>query len=143
MSALASLGAEACAQIEPRAFLAAGLPSALRVAAAAWLHATHAGAAESCATDHDPAVADACAPRHEALETTGQTLLRLFEPDGSTPLRGRTVALRLPNASIYIGRSDNAGQLLIPRAVHGELVLEDPADYAAVAIPQRSAVESP
>src|SRR6185312_16061562 len=156
-SALAALGAGACGepQLDPGMLLERSLPSALRVAAATWLRAANAAdpaaraepqqrderaSAEllaSCADDRDPAVASACSEPQDNAEVPGRTLLKLSDED-RTPLRGRIVALRLPNASIYIGRTDNAGLLLLPRAVHGEIVLEDPADSALGSLSQRA-----
>ena len=146
VAALAALGAEACdAQISPSALLDPALPSALRVAAATWLHNTrprtpeesaqHSAALASCAADHDVAVATACMPHAQAATTPGLTLLRLSDSDGQTALPNRVVALRLPDATVFIGQTDAAGQLLLPRAETGALQLEDPADPGSVALP--------
>ncbi|HET8935304.1 MAG TPA: HEAT repeat domain-containing protein [Polyangiales bacterium] len=146
VAALAALGAEACdAQINPRALLTPALPSALRVAAATWLHNTrphtpeetaeHTRALASCAADHDVNVAKACAPHAHTPTTRGLTLLRLSDSDAQTPLQNRVVALRFPDATVFIGQSDSAGQLLLRRAEAGPLQLEDPGDLGTVALP--------
>jgi hypothetical protein len=146
VAALAALGAEACdEQVSPRALLHPALPSVLRVAAATWLHNTrphtpeetaeHSAALAHCAADHDAAVAAACTPHAPPTSTPGQTLLRLSHVDGQTTLPNRVVALRLPDATVFIGQTDSAGQLLLPRADSGALQLEDPADEGAITLP--------
>jgi hypothetical protein len=142
VAALAALGAEACdEQIGPAALLHPALPSALRVAAATWLHNTRrhtpeeSAALARCAVDHDSAVATACAPHVQPASAPGLTLLRVSQSDGQTALQNRVVALRLPDATVFIGQTDAAGQLLLPRAESGSLQLEDPADQGTVALP--------
>jgi hypothetical protein len=155
VSALAALGADACdAQIAPRNLLDPALPSALRVAAATWLQssrprtpeetAEHSALLVRCAADHDDAVAAACRPHPPSAEASGLTLLRLWSPDGQTALKSRMVALRLPDATVYIAQSDAAGQVLVPRALSGAIQLEDPTDHGAIALPARAtALASP
>lgn len=153
VAALAALGSDACdEQINPRTLLDPTLPSALRTAAATWLHNTrphtqeehaeHALWLTRCAGDHDANVAAACAPHAEQAEAPGQTLLRLAQSDGQTLLRNRTIALRLPDATVFIAQTDSAGQLLLPRAVNGTIQLEDPADQAAVILPGAQITDS-
>jgi hypothetical protein len=49
------------------------------------------------------------------------------------------VALRLPDATVFVGQSDDTGFVLLPRATGGEIRLEDPADHAPLALPVRAA----
>jgi hypothetical protein len=156
VSALATLAADACDEnVEPRNLLEPTLPSALRVAAALWLrarvhtpHATPQATTEltallsRCAHDPDVAVAAACEPHSALSESAGQTLLRVFAADGQTALRDRVVALRLPDASVYIAQSDGTGSVLLPRAPAGTIRLEDPADQAALTLPAHVATPS-
>jgi HEAT repeat protein len=155
VSALAALGADACdEQINPRLLLEPALPSALRVAAALWLQSTRPHTPEEnaeraallarCAADHDRAVATACGPQPQTAAVPGQTLLRLSAPDGQSVLRGRMVALRMPDATVFIGQSDSAGRVLLPRVLSAAMQLEDPADQGMIALPARvSAPASP
>jgi hypothetical protein len=90
-----------------------------------------------CASDHDPAVAAACRPNATPPEPSGQTLLRVLEPDARSVLPNRVVALRQPDGTVFVGASDNTGLVLLPRAAADVLRLEDPADQEPLAWPAR------
>lgn len=137
---LAALGAAACdATVAPGAWLAADQPSALRVAAAHWLRAApvlgNAEAARArqladCSDDPDPWVARACL--EPTSRPTRQRLLvqarMLQEGPTRQAAQQRIVAIRLPDATVYVGPSDADGRVLLPNVTRGELALEDPTD---------------
>jgi HEAT repeat protein len=148
VSALASLGADACdEQIQPKKLLDPTLPSSVRAAAGLWLQSTRPHSPEEtkersvllaqCVSDHDRAVAAACRPSVTQPTPPGQTIVRAYKPDANTPLANRVLALRHPDGTVFVGQTDNAGSILLPRAAPNQLRLEDPADHGPLALPAR------
>jgi hypothetical protein len=137
---LALLGAEPCdSHASASSELDPDVPSALRVARAHfWRSYTPRDAATDralaqCSGSRDPEVAQACAGIgvvEEPATDGGKLDVYAFGPDGTTVLREQVVALRLANGSVFVGRTDANGHVLLPAAVGGEVVLEDAADAA-------------
>ncbi|MEY4575823.1 MAG: hypothetical protein RL701_526 [Pseudomonadota bacterium] len=142
---LAALGAAACGgDVTPEAWLEATLASVQRTAAARWLRALppQDAAAErargrllaACAADPDAQVARACAaPLSDNNTARVRGLIRAYAADGSTPLAERIVALRLPDASVFVAPTDANAQVLLPPYPPGAVTLEDPADVPSTA----------
>jgi HEAT repeat protein len=136
-----ALAAEPCASpTEPLAWLDSGQDSVLRVAAAGWVHAlassehadpAYARALQNCANDREPRVAEACRAAPPTVPSARARLeLSALALDGQTPLRDQLVALRLSDASVFVGYTDGNGEVALPAAPRGPVVLEDPADAA-------------
>jgi hypothetical protein len=134
-----ALAAEPCEHADPLPWLGADQPQVLRVAAAAWTRTLAAGenrdpsferARLACAADLDPRVAAAC--RTDAPAETRRAARRLLAigRDGQSMLSDRLVALRLADRSVFVGYSDVNGDVALPAAISGEVILEDPADSA-------------
>jgi HEAT repeat protein len=136
-----ALGAEPCGSpLEPLEWLKPDQDEVLRVAAAGWVRAlsasehanpAYAAALIACATDLEPRVAHACtAAASPASLDRPRLALFAFAPDQQTLLRDRLIALRLADASVFVGYSDTNGAVALPAAPSGAVVLEDPADAA-------------
>jgi HEAT repeat protein len=134
-----TLGAEPCGSVaDALTWLEPGQDSVLRVATASWFHAlaavehgdpAYARALQSCANDREPRVAEACRATAASAPTERARLeLSAFALDGQTPLRDQLVALRLSDASVFIGYTDMNGEVALPSAPRGPAVLQDPAD---------------
>lgn len=143
---LALLHAQPCKASERASSeLGADVPSALRVARAQlWRaltprdHDTDRALAQ-CSAASDPEVAQACAGIGVVADPAsngGKLDVYAFAPDGTTALREQVVALRLANGSVFVGRTDANGHVLLPAAVGGEVVLEDAADAAPLRKPR-------
>jgi HEAT repeat protein len=135
-----ALAAEPCASTEPLAWLESSQDSVLRVATAGWVHSlaafehadpAYARALQNCANDREPRVAEACrAAPATAPGARARLELSALALDGQTPLRDQLVALRLSDASVFVGYTDGNGDIALPAAPRGTVVLEDPADAA-------------
>jgi hypothetical protein len=141
-AALAKLGTGACEDggPDPLRWLAQAKAPAVRVAAARWTHAAlTSGRVDSAAAlsaldectrvDNDATVRSACVAVPGAKMTAPtmvQTHTRTADGDLSA-LPDRLVAVRLPDASVFIGYADRNGTLFLPDAPDGTIVLEDPA----------------
>jgi hypothetical protein len=110
----------------------------LRVAAAAWMRALATGenrdpkferARLECSADLDSRVAEACRIDAPEMNRKPRRVLAIAR-DGQSILTDRLVALRLADHSAFIGYSDVNGDVALPAAVSGEVILEDPADAA-------------
>jgi HEAT repeat protein len=141
-SALAALGGSTCPDFDLRRWYAAGEPSVLRSAAARWLRARAENADTPdpeltqtlaiCSSDPDPFVRAACTPAREAPEPvaaqTQSVDIVALGGDGQTLLRQRLIALRLADASVFVGFTDENARVLLSRLPAGPIVLENPAE---------------
>jgi hypothetical protein len=139
---LASLAAPSCDDVSsPLAWLDPSHGAPVRAAAARWaqaLRATPGGIDEAtqralaeCTADPDPMLAASCQLPAPTPPPSAQRLdLEAYANDAQTPLAERLVALRLPDASVFVGYTDPNGHLTLPAAASGALLLEDAADAA-------------
>ena len=135
-AALAALGGATCPGVDLAAWYASGEPSVVRSAAARWLRArAAAGETEpsltkllaTCSGDPDPLVRASCSP---AASSGGGRALDVIarSGDGERLMSQRLIALRLPDASVYVGFTDANARVLVSRAPAGPVVLEDPGE---------------
>jgi HEAT repeat protein len=137
---LAALAAPACdSTLTPEAWLDPALPSVVRVAAVRWLQArpeldetsgrTQRLLAE-CAHDPEASVAQACRTGIPQPIAGGRLWVRTYASDGFSVQRTRLVALRRPDASVFVGPSDANGEVILPLddGDPSDVLLEDPAD---------------
>ncbi len=138
VAGLAALGGSACPDLDLRAWYAAGEPSVVRSAVGRWLRAHALASADTgadpqlasllarCAGDSDPLVRAACAVQPPA----GVHALDIVAVDGGSeaPLRNRLVALRLPDASAFVGYTDANARVLLARVPNGVVTLENPGE---------------
>ncbi len=136
-AALAALGAGACDHgPDPLSWLEPEHAPIVRAAAARWAYTAAAAghldgakvsfALEACAaTDLEPSVRAACAepPRSARREPTE---VYAYGGGGVRLLRETLVALRLADATVFLGYTDANAHLRLPAAPQGELRLEDP-----------------
>ncbi|AKF07421.1 HEAT repeat domain-containing protein [Sandaracinus amylolyticus] len=136
--ARAALGAGACADgADPIAWLAPGHAAVVRAAAARWAHAAaERGTIDAdrarealarCARDPIPSTArDACrAPALPAPDDRADVIA--WSADGRDVLRRATLALRLPDGSVMVTRTDDLGRIQLDGVPRGALALDRPA----------------
>ncbi|HEX7479758.1 MAG TPA: HEAT repeat domain-containing protein [Polyangiales bacterium] len=135
-AAMAAMAAPACDDgPSPLAWLDPRHAPAVRAAAAHWARAAAAvgslpeqdvgRALRACAADADASVASACAlpgptPASGALQTT------VAADDGRALQRNRMAALRLANGAVFLGYTDDNGELLLRSAPTARFWIEDP-----------------
>jgi hypothetical protein len=138
---LAALSAPACdGTLGPEAWLDAAEPSVVRVAAVRWLQALPENGATSsheraqllaeCTHDPDASVALACRRGAPQPIAGGRLWVRAKASAGAGVQRSRVVALRRPDASVFVGPSDANGEVVLPldEGDPSDVLLEDPAD---------------
>ena len=134
---LAALAAPGCNDAQaPLHWLEASHASVVRTAAARWARAldpsepsaTHA--LRVCAHDSDPHVASSCRAEPLPAPTMQRLSVDALAADGQTPLDERLIALRLANASVFVGYTDSNGHVALTAAPSGDVTLENPADAA-------------
>lgn len=142
-SALAALGGNGCPDFDLRAWYASFEPSVVRTATARFLRvrAEREGAPDPelaralamCSSDPDSRVRAACAPAREDAgepKTSRTQVVNVvaYDADGQTPLRERLVALRFPDASVFVGYTDVNARVLLSRVPAGPITLENPGE---------------
>jgi len=138
---LAALTAPACdSRLTPEAWLDPAQPSVVRVAAVRWLQALpgldaaasakRAQLLAECALDPEISVARACRTGIPQPIAGGRLWVRAYARDGLSLQRARVVAVRRPDASVFVGPSDANGEVVLPLddGDSSDVLLEDPAD---------------
>jgi hypothetical protein len=135
--AMAQLGVGACDDgPDPLEWLTAEHAPQVRAAAARWLYAAvnalrfdrtrgMNALMECAARDAEPRVADACAgPTLPALDAAIRQVVH--DPEGRNVLRNRLLALELADGSVFVGHTNDLGQLAVAPTPGEAAIVTDP-----------------